>query len=252
MLIKGCFCPQHTSRSVWIAPCLLARFPRLTRSKAGASSNALQTLARFLSFLSLFLSQASDQRYTKNEMHLVESFRMCEFSARRFSTMITTLPLKNMTKAQKLLAMEELWVDLSRDQEKFNSPAWHFEGLAQTEKDIRAGKIKFMDWGQAKKSLRDEAADFGCRMGGFRSGRQFYENQSSGVGTYFLNSLFSDIDALVVSAGMHRMVGGYHRIISRRFPFAIYYNMEGEHVRVRRILDCRRSPSWVHAQLKQG
>jgi plasmid stabilization system protein ParE len=84
------------------------------------------------------------------------------------------------------------------------------------------------------------------------AGRQFYENQSPGVGSYFLNSLFSDIDSLFVSAGVHNIVGGYHRIISRRFPFAVYYKMEGEYIRVRRVLDCRRNPIWIRRQLNQG
>jgi hypothetical protein len=64
-----------------------------------------------------------------------------------------TLPLKKMTKSQKLRAMEDLWNDITRDEDRFQSPAWHFEVLKQTEKDIQAGKVKFIDWEQAKKSL---------------------------------------------------------------------------------------------------
>jgi hypothetical protein len=34
-------------------------------------------------------------------------------------------------------------------------------------------------------------------------GYRFYEMQAEGVGAYFLDSLYSDIDSLIISAGMH-------------------------------------------------
>jgi hypothetical protein len=54
-------------------------------------------------------------------------------------------------------------------------------------------------------------------------GFKFYENQSRGLGDYFLDSLFSDIESLRVYAGIHALHFGYHRLLSKRFPFAIYY-----------------------------
>ena len=53
-------------------------------------------------------------------------------------------------------------------------------------------------------------------------GRRFYERQSAGLGEYFLDSLFSDIDSLALYAGIHRKAFGFHRLLSRRFPYAIY------------------------------
>ena len=35
-------------------------------------------------------------------------------------------------------------------------------------------------------------------------GYYFYEEQTLGVGAYFLDSLFADIDSLVLHAGSHR------------------------------------------------
>lgn len=35
-------------------------------------------------------------------------------------------------------------------------------------------------------------------------GRDFYEHQEEGLGTYVLDSLFSDIDSLALYAGIHR------------------------------------------------
>ncbi len=55
-------------------------------------------------------------------------------------------------------------------------------------------------------------------IGGFH----FYESQEPGLGTYFLDSLFSDIDSLSLYAGIHQVVYGYHRCLAKRFPFAVY------------------------------
>ncbi len=55
-------------------------------------------------------------------------------------------------------------------------------------------------------------------------GYRFYESQAEGVGAYFLDSLYSDIDSLIISAGVHSIdFGKYHRLLSKRFPFAVYY-----------------------------
>jgi len=81
------------------------------------------------------------------------------------------------------------------------------------------------------------------------SGFRFYEQQGPGLGRYFLDCLFADIDALALHGGVHAMVFGYHRSLSKRFPFAIYYRVEANVVRVRAVLDCRRRPSWIRRQL---
>ena len=62
--------------------------------------------------------------------------------------MNAALPLDKMTVAEKLQAMEELWADLSRD-ENFESPAWHQDVLQE-----RAGQKSFVDWETAKEQLR--------------------------------------------------------------------------------------------------
>lgn len=83
-------------------------------------------------------------------------------------------------------------------------------------------------------------------------GRDFYEQQGEGLGGYFLDSLFSDIDSLVLYAGIHRKVFGFHRLLSKRFPHAIYYRVEKENeVVVYRVLDCRQDPHKIRAVLKK-
>jgi len=45
-------------------------------------------------------------------------------------------------------------------------------------------------------------------------GRQFYERQGEGLGAYFLDSLFAEIESLMLYAGIHRKVFGFHRLIA--------------------------------------
>ncbi|MCW1914079.1 hypothetical protein OJ996_10865 [Luteolibacter sp. GHJ8] len=81
-------------------------------------------------------------------------------------------------------------------------------------------------------------------------GYRFYEQQESGLGDYFLDSLFSDIDSLRLHAGIHRRVHrDLHRSLSKRFPFAIYYKMTGDRIQVHAIVDCRRNPAWIRRHL---
>jgi len=82
---------------------------------------------------------------------------------------------------------------------------------------------------------------------------RFYESQSSGLGSYFLDSLYSDIDSLVYFGGIHQVIFGYHRQLSKRFPFAVYYRIIDDVVVVFfAVLDCRRNPSWIRERLMKG
>jgi len=83
-------------------------------------------------------------------------------------------------------------------------------------------------------------------------GYRFYESQSSDLGSYFLDSLYSDIDSLAYFGGIHQLVFGYHRQLSKRFPFAIYYRIIDDLVLVFAVLDCRRNPSWIRGRLMKG
>jgi hypothetical protein len=83
-------------------------------------------------------------------------------------------------------------------------------------------------------------------------GFHFYESREPGLGSYFIDCLFSDIDSLFIYAGIHQVLFAYHRCLSKRFPFAIYYGVENELVRVHAVLDCRRNPSWIRARLQEG
>lgn len=73
----------------------------------------------------------------------------------------------------------------------------------------------------------------------------FYESQSEGLGDYFLTSLISDIESLKLFAGIHEKHFGFHRLISKRFPFAIYYQLNDKFIDIIAILDCRQNPRTI-------
>lgn len=78
----------------------------------------------------------------------------------------------------------------------------------------------------------------------------FYEAQEVGLGEYFASCLRSDIEGLKVTGGIHRIVcQDYHRVLSRVFPYAIYYTFSGNRVTVWAAVDCRRDPEWIRSHL---
>lgn len=81
-------------------------------------------------------------------------------------------------------------------------------------------------------------------------GFHFYEKQKQGLGSYFLDSLISDIDSLLIYAGIHPVYfSKYHRMLSKRFPFAIYYKVAENKILVYAVLDCRKNPAWTRDKL---
>ena len=82
-------------------------------------------------------------------------------------------------------------------------------------------------------------------------GRKFYAQQGEGLGEYFLDSLFPDLDSLNLYGGIHRRVFGCHRLLAKRFPYAVYYRLEGkEIVVVWRVLDLRQNPEKIRRALR--
>ena len=94
-----------------------------------------------------------------------------------------------------------------------------------------------------KITILDEAEQDLC------DGFMFYESQESGIGDYFLNTLSADIDSLRLYAGIHRKVFGFYRLLSSRFPYAIYYSLRNDTVFIIAILDCRQNPFWTEKRL---
>ena len=83
------------------------------------------------------------------------------------------------------------------------------------------------------------------------NGSRFYEDQQEGLGSYFLANLYADIESLRIHAGVHRKAyKNYHRLLSNRFPFAVFYTLEGGTVFIQAVLDCRSDPAWLRERLR--
>ncbi len=91
--------------------------------------------------------------------------------------------------------------------------------------------------------LREAADDL-------NDGRAFYDRSGPGVGDYFWDSLFADIESLVIYAGVHCIVHGLYRMLARRFPYAIYYEVADQIAYVVAVLPMRRSPEWIEEKLE--
>jgi len=70
----------------------------------------------------------------------------------------------------------------------------------------------------------------------------FYEKQNKGLGGYFKDTIVSEIESLWLYGGIHRKVFGVYRLLSKRFPYAVYYEINDNTVIVIAVLDLRQDP----------
>lgn len=80
-------------------------------------------------------------------------------------------------------------------------------------------------------------------------GRDFYDRQQIGIGEYFVASILADIEGMPPVAGAHRVHHGFRRMFADRFPFALYYLIEENEIRIYAILDMRSNPAWIRSEL---
>jgi len=80
-------------------------------------------------------------------------------------------------------------------------------------------------------------------------GAKFYSEQSRELGKYFSNTILSDIKSLHIYYGIHIKVRNYHRLLSKRFPYAIYYKYDKDRIYIYAILDCGSNPMNINKRL---
>lgn len=74
----------------------------------------------------------------------------------------------------------------------------------------------------------------------------FYDEQYPGLGDYFEASIVADLRSLVLYAGIHEVhFNAYYRKIASRFPYVIYYTVEGDEIRIHAVADTRRDPARI-------
>jgi hypothetical protein len=81
-------------------------------------------------------------------------------------------------------------------------------------------------------------------------GKAFYDKREPGVGDYFWDSLLADIESLVLYAGIHRKEHGFYRMLAKRFPYAIYYDVADDIAYVIAVLPMSSNPSWGMRKVK--
>ena len=91
----------------------------------------------------------------------------------------------------------------------------------------------------------DEVAD------DLNEGKAFYSIHGAWLGEYYWDSILSDIESLYLFAGVHQIIFGYHRLLSKRFPYGIYYDIDDKIVRVIAVLPMRRDPVWIRNTLTE-
>lgn len=68
---------------------------------------------------------------------------------------VQTIPaIEDMTAAQRVELMEELWKVMSRTPEEVEPPDWHRQILEERERALASGEIEYMDWEEAKVYIR--------------------------------------------------------------------------------------------------
>lgn len=67
---------------------------------------------------------------------------------------MSALEILQLPRQEKLRLMEVLWADLSREENDWESPAWHETALRETVGRVDRGEEPLLDWEAAKIKLR--------------------------------------------------------------------------------------------------
>ncbi|PTX98086.1 hypothetical protein DB345_04410 [Spartobacteria bacterium LR76] len=81
---------------------------------------------------------------------------------------------------------------------------------------------------------------------------RFYDHLSPGLGKYFKKRIAEDIESLSRNGPINPVIhGDVHRLLSKVFPFGIFYRAQLSWVEVIAILDLRRNPDWIREKLSR-
>ncbi len=93
--------------------------------------------------------------------------------------------------------------------------------------------------------ILDEAVD------DLNEGKAFYDLQATGIGDYFWDCLISDIESLIIYAGIHSKKLDLFQMFAKRFPYTIYYELIENIAYVVAVLPMRRNPSWIMSKIRE-
>lgn len=69
--------------------------------------------------------------------------------------MIALEEIHQMPFREKLLVMEAIWDDISREEQNLEVPQWHKEILDERDRLVAEGKTQFLEWEDAKRQIRE-------------------------------------------------------------------------------------------------
>lgn len=81
--------------------------------------------------------------------------------------------------------------------------------------------------------------------------KQFYNINGINIGDYFFDCIISDIESLKIYAGIHSKQFGLYRMLSKRFPYGIYYDIFETTAVIIAVLDLRKNPDGIRNKLTQ-
>jgi len=82
------------------------------------------------------------------------------------------------------------------------------------------------------------------------NGRTWYESKAPGLGEEFLRVFYACCEELTRNPEMYAWIhGDFRRRLLRRFPYAIYYRLEGDCVVIFGLFHCARDPRRIRKQL---
>lgn len=80
----------------------------------------------------------------------------------------------------------------------------------------------------------------------------WYEGRGEGLGLEFLRAYYGALGVLSRSAEIHRLCyKGFRRILLRRFPYAIYFQVLDKDVTVVMLAHCARNPKLIKRSLRE-
>ena len=83
------------------------------------------------------------------------------------------------------------------------------------------------------------------------AGYAWYEEKTPGLGEEFLRVFYAGAREIPRHPLLYpRMYGAFRRRLLRRFPYAIYFQIEGNAVVVFGLFHCARDPRTIRAQLR--
>jgi hypothetical protein len=67
-----------------------------------------------------------------------------------------SLPLREMTRAEKLKTIDQIWDDLMQNPDEIPSPDWHSDVLSSRAQRVENGEAVFKNFEESKAKLREE------------------------------------------------------------------------------------------------